>query len=150
MMFGQDQDMEERMERRSIAEQNERELPAEQDDPHDVAEHRRHARAAVDDDAAAERPQRVAGEAERRDAERDRDDQDAGEGAGDGVGERQPPAGEDEPQDVPEKPDSRPGRRRSAADQRGVPGDGLLVGEQRGQRDPHRRMLMLYASVQAP
>jgi hypothetical protein len=102
MMFGQDQDMEERMERRSIAEQNERELPAEQDDPHDVAEHRRHARAAVDDDAAAERPQRVAGEAERRDAERDRDDQDAGEGAGDGVGERQPPAGEDEPQDVPE------------------------------------------------
>jgi hypothetical protein len=51
-------------------------------------------------DAAPERPRGVAREPERGDPERDRDDQDAGEHARDQVRQREPPPGEDEPQDV--------------------------------------------------
>src|SRR6185369_13755872 len=75
-------------------------MPAEQGDPEDVADDGRDTRAPGDDDGAAEGPQRVAGEAERGDAERDRHDQDAGEQPAQEVVQRQPPAGEEEPEDV--------------------------------------------------
>lgn len=55
----------------------------------------------VDHDSP-ERPQRVAGELERLQAERDADDCDAVEHSGHDVGEGQPPPGQDQPQHVAE------------------------------------------------
>ena len=63
------------------------------------------------DDLAPERRQRDRDQLEVRQAERDPDDRDAHRDAGDQVPEREPPAGEDDPDDV--------------ADQRAVPASGL-------------------------
>ncbi len=55
-----------------------------------------------DDGLAAEGPQRVGGDPEGRDAERDRDDEDEADEPGDDVAERHPEAGEHQPDDVEE------------------------------------------------
>ena len=52
------------------------------------------------DDRAAERPQRVGRDAQRRESERDRDDQDEADERRQQVAQRQPQAAEDQPDDV--------------------------------------------------
>src|SRR5262245_37848327 len=54
------------------------------------------------DDLLAERHERGAGQLEARNSERDPDQRDAEEDSGDQVTQRQPPAGEDEPENVPD------------------------------------------------
>ena len=56
--------------------------------------------AGIVDDCSPERPERVVGDPKRRDAERDRDDQDEADDAGDGIADCQPPAGEHQPDHV--------------------------------------------------
>src|SRR5262245_51648169 len=83
----------------------EREPPAGEDKPQDVPDHAQAlAPRCARDERAAERPEGVAGELERLPSERDPDDRDAEEHAGQHVGDRHPDPGEDEPEDVEERP----------------------------------------------
>src|SRR5262245_40068597 len=80
-----------------------RELPADHDDPDDVADDGPEARVRFAYDRPAEGPDDEAGDTECRDAEGDRDDQDARDHSRYGVAECEPPTREYEPDDVPNR-----------------------------------------------
>ena len=86
----------------------ERQPPAGEDDPDDVADHRARARAGLADERAPERPQAEERHPAGGDAERDRDDQDEHHERGERVAERDPDPAEDEPDQVQQQPHARP------------------------------------------
>jgi putative Mg2+ transporter-C (MgtC) family protein len=90
----------------------EREPPADQDDPQDVPDHRADAGVPLQRDLPAERPQHIAGDPPGGDPERDRDDQDETDASGQEVEDGHPPAAQDQPDDVEDRPHNRvlPGR----------------------------------------
>src|SRR5690349_6394489 len=84
----------------------ERQFPAEQNDPQDVAEGRACSGIGSPNDPASERPQREGGDPEGREPERDGDDQDERDYSGERVQERQPKAGQNEPDEVEDETQS--------------------------------------------
>src|SRR5215208_385528 len=78
------------------------EPPARQQKPEDVAEHGRGARVLALDDRTPERPEGVARQLEGLYPERDGQDQQEHDDAGEGVADREPEPGEDQPDDVEE------------------------------------------------
>src|SRR3954447_21622347 len=78
----------------------ERQPPAREQEPEDVADGRGHAVGGVPDDRAPERPQRKQRDAQRGDPEGDRDDQDEHDQRGKRVADRHPQAGKPEPEDA--------------------------------------------------
>ena len=82
----------------------ERQPPAGEDEPEDVAKHREGLVASGWHQRPAERPERVAGQLERLHPERDADDGDAHEDARDHVSDPHPDAREDQPDDVEDEP----------------------------------------------
>src|SRR5215471_16410676 len=109
--------------------------PADEDDPEDVADQREKAKVPSHRDGTAERPQHVRGDPPRRDAERDRDDQDESDDPGQRVQDRHPPAAQDEPDQVEDEPHdrklpSRPTATRAECPVRpaGAGGEGVAAG----------------------
>src|SRR5262245_5391854 len=80
-----------------------RQLPADQHNPDDVAYDRPKARTSLSHPRAAERPDDVAGDPECRDPEGDGDDEDARDQSRHGVAQREPPARQYEPEDVADR-----------------------------------------------
>jgi Domain of unknown function (DUF4855) len=78
--------------------------PAEQHDPQDVPDQRARASRAPLGDRPPERPQHVAGDPERRDPERDRDDQRERDQPGQRVSQRHPQPAEHQPDHVQDEP----------------------------------------------
>src|ERR1700728_2588892 len=81
-----------------------REPPAEQHDPDDVADHGADPGAPAWLDRPAERPENIARDPECRDAERNRDDQDEADQSGNHVGDRHPQPAEHEPDHIENYP----------------------------------------------
>src|SRR5215831_3967981 len=77
-----------------------RQPPAEQDDPEDVADHRADPCASPRHSRPPERPENIVRDPERRNAERDRDDQDERDEPGKDVGDRQPDAAQHQPDHI--------------------------------------------------
>jgi putative Mg2+ transporter-C (MgtC) family protein len=90
----------------------ERQPPADQDDPQDVPDHRADPGVRLQRDLPAERPQHVPGDPPGGDAERDRDDQYEADDSGQEVEDGHPPAAQNQPDDVQDRPHNRvlPGR----------------------------------------